>query len=142
MRTVDGYWAGNRPEILIEHRGPAAEALIPKLEAAIHTYPYPDQYRTWPGPNSNTFIANLARAVPELGLELPPTAVGKDYLINGVPFARTPSGTGYQFSLLGIVGLSIGRAEGLEINVLGLTIGIDPLDLTIKLPGVGRLGLL
>ncbi len=142
MRTVDGYWAGNRPEILIEHRGPAAEALIPKLEVAIRTYPYPDQYRTWPGPNSNTFIANLARAVPELGLELPPTAVGKDYLINGVPFARTPSGTGYQFSLLGIVGLSIGRAEGLEINVLGLTIGIDPLDLTIKLPGVGRLGLL
>jgi len=142
MRTVDGYWAGNRPEILIEHRGPAAEALIPKLEAAIRTYPYPDQYRTWPGPNSNTFVANLARAVPELGLELPPTAVGKDYLINGVPFARTPSGTGYQFSLLGIVGLSIGRAEGLEVNVLGLTIGIDPLDLAIKLPGVGRLGLL
>jgi hypothetical protein len=30
--------------------------------------------------------------------------------------------------------------EGIEVNVLGLTIGIDPLDFAIKLPGLGRLG--
>ena len=27
-----------------------------------------------------------------------------------------------------------------EVNVLGLTFGIDPKDLAIKLPGLGRLG--
>ena len=141
LREVDGYWAGNRPEVLVDHRGPQAEALIDQIEVAIEAYPYRDQYRTWPGPNSNTFIAYIGRSVPALGLELPPTAVGKDYLSNGNLFARTPSGTGFQMSLLGLLGLSLGRDEGLEVNVLGLVLGIDPLDVAIKLPGVGKIGL-
>jgi hypothetical protein len=141
MRAIDGYWAGNPPRIVVDRRGPGVGALIERIEAAIATYPYPDQYRSWPGPNSNTFIAHIARSVPELGLELPPTAIGKDFLANGNLFAPTPSGTGYQMSLLGLLGLSLGRDEGLEVNVLGLTLGIDPLDVAIKLPAVGRIGL-
>jgi hypothetical protein len=140
MRTVDGYWAGNRPTLLVDHRGPKAEKLIGRIESAIETYPYPDQYRSWPGPNSNTFIAHIARSVPELGLELPPTAIGKDYLSGGTLLASTPSGTGYQLSLFGLLGVSLGMAEGLEINLLGCTIGIDPGDLAIKLPGIGLVG--
>jgi hypothetical protein len=139
MRAIDGYWAGNPPRVVVEHRGPAAEGLIDRIEAAIATYPYPDQYRTWPGPNSNTFIAHIGREVPELGLDMPSIAVGKDYLSNGGLFARTPSGSGFQLSLLGVLGLAIGR-EGLEINLLGLIIGIDPLGLALKLPGIGRIG--
>jgi hypothetical protein len=141
MRAIDGYWAGNPPRVLVEHRGPAAEGLIDRIEAAIASYPFPDQYRTWPGPNSNTFIAHIGREVPELGLDMPPIAIGKDYLSNGGLFARTPSGSGVQLSLLGVLGLSVGRTEGLEINLLGLIIGIDPLGLALKLPGVGRIGL-
>jgi len=79
--------------------------------------------------------------VPDLGLDMPPTAIGKDYLDNGGLLARTPSGSGFQVSLLGLLGVSIGRAEGLEINLFGLIIGIDPLGLALKLPGIGRLGL-
>ena len=56
---------------------------IPKLEDAIARYPYPDSYVTWPGPNSNTFVAWLAREVPELRVTLPPTAIGKDFLPGG-----------------------------------------------------------
>jgi hypothetical protein len=141
MRAIDGYWAGNPPHVVVEHRGPEAERLIDRIEAAIASYPYPDQYRTWPGPNSNTFIAHIGREVPELGLDMPPIAIGKDYLSNGGLFARTPSGSGVQLSLLGVLGLSVGRTEGLEINLLGLIIGIDPLGLALKLPGVGRVGL-
>ena len=141
MRAIDGYWAGNPPRVVVEHRGPAAEGLIDRIEAAIASYPFPDQYRTWPGPNSNTFIAHIGREVPELGLDMPPIAIGKDYLSNGGLFARTPSGSGVQLSLLGVLGLSVGRTEGLEINLLGLIIGIDPLGLALKLPGVGRIGL-
>ncbi len=141
MRAIDGYWAGNLPHIVVDRRGPEVEALIDRIEAAIESYPYPDQYRSWPGPNSNTFIAHIARSVPELALELPPTAIGKDYLANGNLFASTPSGTGYQMSVLGLLGLSLGRDEGLELNLLGLTLGIDPLDVAIKLPAVGRIGL-
>ena len=43
-------------------------------------YPYADSYRVWPGPNSNTFTAFVLREVPELRVDLPPTAIGKDYL--------------------------------------------------------------
>jgi hypothetical protein len=141
MRAIDGYWAGNLPQIVVDRRGPEVEALIGRIETAIETYPYPDQYRSWPGPNSNTFVAHIARSVPELAIELPPTAIGKDYLANGNLFASTPSGTGYQMSVLGLLGLSLGRDEGLELNLLGLTLGIDPLDVAIKLPAVGRIGL-
>ena len=41
----------------------------------------------------------------------------------------------------GVLGLLAGREEGLEINLLGLNLGVDPLDLALRLPGVGRLGL-
>ena len=83
----------------------------------------------------------IARSVPALGLELPPTAIGKDYLSNGSVFARTPSGSGLQLSLLGLLGLSLARDEGMEINLLGLIFGVDPLDFALKLPGIGRFGL-
>ena len=141
MRTVDGYWAGNPPRVVLDRRGPEVEALIDQIEAAIDSYPYADQYRTWPGPNSNTFIAHIGREVPALGLDMPALAVGKDYLRNGGLIGRTPSGSGFQLSLLGVLGLSIGRVEGVEVNLLGLTIGVDPLGLALKLPGVGRFGL-
>jgi hypothetical protein len=141
MRTVDGYWAGNPPELLLDRRGPAAEALIEDLRAAIAAYPYQSAYRTWPGPNSNSFIAHLGRAVPALGLRLPPTAVGKDFLGLTSLFGATPSGSGYQLSLFGLLGLSIGRVEGLELHFMGLTLGIDPLGAALNLPGIGRIGL-
>ncbi|MCZ6603755.1 MAG: DUF3750 domain-containing protein, partial [Alphaproteobacteria bacterium] len=107
---------------------------------AIDAYSYKSTYRTWPGPNSNNFTAHIALAVPELRLDLPPTAIGKDYLGLGTFIARSPSGTGYQVSLFGLLGIQIGIEEGIEFNLLGLAIGIDPLDLALRLPGVGRLG--
>jgi hypothetical protein len=70
---------------------------------------------------------------------LPSTAIGKDFLANGAWLARAPSGTGYQFSLGGAVGVLLATEEGLEVNVLGAVFGLDPLRLGIKLPGVGRL---
>ena len=138
-RHPDRNWFGAEPEIYLERRGQAAEALIDKIEAAVAAYPYQDVYRTWPGPNSNTFTAYVARAVPELRLDLPPTAIGKDYLGETTFADSTPSGTGYQVSLFGALGLLAGIEEGFEINLLGLTLGIDPLDLALKLPGIGRL---
>jgi len=139
-RAPDARWFGNLPEIIADLRGPEAEAVIPRLDEAARGYPYIDFYRVWPGPNSNTFTAHVARAVPELKLDLPPTAIGKDYLSNGSIFASAPSGTGFQVSLFGLLGVLAGVEEGLEINLLGLTFGIDPLDPALKLPLMGRLG--
>ena len=136
----DRSWYGAAPEILIDIRGEKAQALIPEIEQAVKSYPYQHDYTIWPGPNSNTFTAWVARRVPGLGLDLPTTAIGKDYLENGKVFSTTPSGTGYQLSFLGALGVSAAAKEGLEINLLGFSFGIDPLGLAIKLPGVGRVG--
>jgi hypothetical protein len=139
-RPPDGYWAGNKPEVIADRRGAEAEPLIGRLEAAIRTYPYPNEYRLWPGPNSNTFIAYLARALPELRVELPPTAIGKDYLAPGEVVASSPTGSGVQISLGGLLGLTLGWRDGIEANVLGLVVGLDITRPALKLPGLGRLG--
>ena len=138
-RPADGYWYGSRPELLGDLRGPGVDELIDRIEGAIKDYPYPDRYHVWPGPNSNTFTAYILRQVPELRVDLPPTAIGKDYL-GWKSVGRTPSGTGGQVSLFGAVGLAAGVEEGLEVNILGLNFGVDPKSLSLKLPIVGRVG--
>ena len=139
-REPDARWFGNEPALLAEARGAEAESLIPRIEAAVKSYPYPDEYRAWPGPNSNTFTAWVTRRVPELRADLPPTAVGKDYLAGSL-FASAPSGSGVQLSLVGLLGITASSVEGLEINLLGMTFGLDPWPPAIKLPIAGRLGM-
>jgi hypothetical protein len=136
----DGYWFGSRPQLLVDLRGEGVDDLIARVDAAARGYPHNQEYRLWPGPNSNTFTAHIGREVPELGLVLPPTAIGKDYIAGGGLFARSPSGSGVQFSLYGLLGVTVGVTDGLEVNILGLSAGIDPLRPAIKLPGMGRIG--
>ena len=136
----DGRWFGNEPELLSDLRGEDAARAIAKIIDAVESYPYANEYKLWPGPNSNTFIAYVGRQVPELRLGLPTTAIGKDYPINGSLVDRAPSGTGYQFSMLGVLGLTLAREEGIEMNLLGLSFGIDFLRPALKLPFIGRLG--
>jgi hypothetical protein len=138
-RPADGYWYGARPELLGDIRGPGVDDVIRRIEAAVKEYPYPGTYHVWPGPNSNTFVAFVLRKVPELRVDMPPTAIGKDYL-GWRSVNTTTSGTGGQINLFGLAGVALGLEEGLEVNVLGLNFGVDPKSLSIKLPIVGRLG--
>ena len=138
-RVADAHWYGNRPDLLTDVRGPGVDRLISRIELAALHYPLANRYRIWPGPNSNTFVAYIGRAIPELRLDLPGTAVGKDYLV-ATPFAKTPSGTGVQVSAFGLVGLAAGGHEGVELNLMGLTRGIDPNDVSLELPLLGRVG--
>jgi hypothetical protein len=137
----DGRWFGNEPEVLAELRGEAAARAIPQIIEAVESYPYANEYAVWPGPNSNTFTAYVARQVADLSVHLPATAIGKDYPVNGSVIDRTPSGTGYQLTVMGLAGLSLARDEGFEVNLLGLTFGVDLFYPALKLPFVGRLGL-
>jgi Protein of unknown function (DUF3750) len=127
------------PELYADKRGVEAEKLISRIDAAARAYPYPNDYTAWPGPNSNTFTAWITRAVPELGVDLPPTAIGKDYLGSSI-VASAPSGRGVQFSLAGLFALTASGVEGLELNLLGLTFGVNPFDPALKLPLLGRIG--
>jgi len=136
----DGYWFGAEPHVMAEYRGPGTEQLINRIEAAVASYPFKDQYRSWPGPNSNTFLAHVAREVPELRLDIPANAIGKDYRAWDAPVGLSPSGTGVQASLLGVAGLTLGLEEGIEVNVLGLNLGVDFLRPALRVPGLGRIG--
>lgn len=137
----DRNWYGATPQIYQDIRGKRAEALIPQIEAAIKSYPHTYRYVLWPGPNSNSFVAHVARSVPDLGVDLPPTAIGKDYIGDGELFGPAPSHTGFQVSLFGVLGLIVALEEGVELNLLTLSVGVDPLDLGIRLPGLGRASL-
>ena len=139
---VDGLWYGNRPVMLVDVSGPEAETLIPRIEKSVNAYDYAQSgdYRIWPGPNSNSFVAAILRTVPELGVALPPNAVGRDFRY-GFYAGRTDSGTGLEINLNGYAGIKAGWVEGIEVNFLGLVAGLDLRRPALKLPGYGRIGI-
>ena len=130
------HWFGAKGRLYAEKRGAGVDALIERIGTAARQYPYAQTYTVWPGPNSNTFTAWVTRAVPELEVDLPATAIGKDYTAKMVSTA--PSGKGFQFSLRGLFAISASNVDGLELNILGLNFGISSAGL--KLPIVGRIG--
>lgn len=138
QRAPDAEWFGAPPRLLQDLRGKAAEAVMARLDAVVAAYPYPATYRVWPGPNSNTFVAYLGRAIPELRLVMPSTAIGKDYVSLAQLIGPSPSHTGFAVSLYGLLGITAAWDEGLEINVLGLVTGVDVRHPALKLPGIGR----
>jgi len=137
----DGLWYGSTPELLADHRGDKVESMIDAIEAAVVSYPYTNEYRSYPGPNSNTFLSHIGRQVPALKLDLPANAIGKDYRPLSSPIGRSPTGSGLQITLLGLLGVSVGLQEGVEFNVLGLSFGIDLNAPALRLPFWGRLGM-
>jgi hypothetical protein len=40
------------------------DALIERIDQAARAYPHAGEYAAWPGPNSNTFTAHVARVAP------------------------------------------------------------------------------
>lgn len=137
-RQPDAPWFGSQAELYGEKRGEGVDEIIARIDKLARAYPYANTYTLWPGPNSNTFVAWIARQVPELQADLPATAVGKDYL--GSKFVSTaPSGTGFQFTLAGLLGIAAGPVEGFELNILGLNFGVSGSG--VKLPVAGRVSL-
>ncbi len=76
----DRYWYGAKPRLLKAHQGEGVDKLIAAVDKAARTYPWKKTYKAFPGPNSNTFTAWVAKQVPELQLELTFRAIGKGYL--------------------------------------------------------------
>jgi uncharacterized protein DUF3750 len=131
------HWFHSKGELYAEKRGAGVDELIGRIDKAAHDYPYAKSYTLWPGPNSNTFTAWIARAVPELEVDLPATAIGKDYM-GGTMISTAPSGKGFQFSMRGLLGVAASSVDGVELNILGLNFGVGPSG--VKLPMVGRIG--
>lgn len=140
---ADAYWYSNAPRLVREIRGPQAERLIPKVNAAIAAYPYsaPGGYRIYPGPNSNTFVAHVLRSVPQIGAVLPPDAVGRDYLPNGDFIDIDADWRDVHMTFYGLLGVAFGQRSGVEVHFLGLVAGLDLARPGVKIPGFGRIGL-
>ena len=76
----DRYWYGEKPRIIKEYRGSGVDKLIDAVDRAARAYPWKTTYKAFPGPNSNTFTAWIAKSVPELELYLPFSAIGSGYV--------------------------------------------------------------
>lgn len=137
----DNFWHGNPPALLSDIRGTVAESIIMKIDFLVENYPHKSDYVLWPGPNSNSFVAHIGRNIPELKLDLPPTAIGKDYMVDGEILGTPVSGQGIQVSFFGYGGFTFSSVEGVELHMLGLTLGYDFDDNDVKLPGFGRISI-
>ena len=137
----DKSWYGNEPVLHLDLRGEEYENVIDKIEVAVGNYPWAGDYTIYPGPNSNTFVSWIGKQVPELGLDLPSTAIGKDWRPIDEALGMSSSGTGVQASLLGLVGATAGYQEGLEVYFLGLNFELDLFDMALEIPIFGRYNL-
>ena len=136
----DRLWFGSEPILIEDIRGEKASKAIARLENLIDNYSDRSVYKLWPGPNSNSFIAHLIRNTEELSHDLPPHAIGKDWINKASFFSRSASGKGFQLSLYGLLGLNIDLINGIEVNILSLNFGVDFICPALKVPITGRLG--
>ena len=141
--AADAFWYSNAPTVLLTLRGEPAERAIRDVERAVASYPFAGRggYRIWPGPNSNSFVAHVIREVPALAVNPPELAVGRDFPTDGRLLTWDAARGDLRLSLWGYAGLSVGRTAGVEVNLLGLVAGVDPLRPALKLPGFGRIGM-
>ena len=151
----------NRATVLALYRGEEAEHLIPQiLQAAEEVRDFgrqeitmrengtwtgkfhaPDDgrlYDAWPGPNSNTLIAQILDAVPGFAAELHHNSVGKDYP-DGFRAGSTSSGCGFEADF-GLLGAGLGWKQGVELHVAGLTAGLSLWPPALKIPLLPRIG--
>jgi len=140
----DARWYSNEPTIIHAVTGERASALVPRVEAAVAAYPYASRgaYHIWPGPNSNSFVAHVVNAVPELGARMPPNATGRDYAPGAISFHWSPGAGDIHLTAGGLAGLSAGLTSGIELHLLGLVVGLDILRPALKIPAYGRVDLM
>ena len=139
---ADGHWYSNKPVITYQVVGKKAQELLPQLENANANYPWRKHgdYTLWPGPNSNTFVANVLQQVPKLAAFTPSTAVGRDFPADGKWIRRRKDGAVFA-TLGGYFGFVFGGGIGLEVNFLGLVAGANPSAGEVKIPTFGAISL-
>lgn len=120
----DRRWDGQPVRVQHVVRGDTARAIAADLERAVAAVAgrYADDcYTAWPGPNSNTFVRDLARELPELAVAFDHNAVGKDFAWFDAGLA--PSRTGASLDTWPL-GATVALVEGVELHVLQATFGV------------------
>ncbi len=109
--------------------GAGVDRLVVELVAAARAWD-DGGYRTWPGPNSNTFVDAMLREVDGLSGQQHHNAIGKDY---GWRVGESATGFGVELETP-IAGLQLGLVEGVEVHLFGLTFGVGLQPLALRLP--------
>lgn len=118
-----------RVRILSQSDGKANPHFVRDIHAFAASYD-DTVYRSYPGPNSNTFAEKLIRNVDGITAILDHNAIGKEY---GFYAGKTAGGTGIKLQTP-ILGVSIGLKEGLEISTLGFSMGVSLYPPSIRIP--------
>jgi hypothetical protein len=112
--------------------------MIDEIDRAAKDYPYPNEYGV-----ARTQQQHVHRLLGPAGagLQARPaaTAIGRTTCRTAAR-RPAPGGRACRFRCSACSASWWGPEEGLEINVLGLTFGVDPMGLALKLPAVGRVG--
>lgn len=87
-------------------------------------------YRSYPGPNSNTFMEKMIRKVDGVNAVLDHNAMGKE---NGFYAGKTTGGTGLKLQTP-VVGVALGLKEGVEVSALGLSAGVSIYPPSVRIP--------
>lgn len=129
-RRADERW-DEGVAVLARWTGERAAEISAHIRQVADRFPDAADYTAWPGPNSNTFVAWLAREAG-FGVALPPNALGKDY---AAWLAAGVSTTGVGLHLdTAVLGVQVGLVEGVELHLLGLTTGVGVWPPCLKLP--------
>ena len=123
-----------RVRILSQTNGQKHSNLIRDIR--IFAKSYDDSvYRSYPGPNSNTFIEKMTREVDGLSAQLDHNAIGKEI---GFHFGKTSGGTGIELQTP-VLGVAVGLKEGVELNVIGLSAGLSFWPPSLRVPFLPRI---
>lgn len=87
-------------------------------------------YRSYPGPNSNTFIESMMREVDGIYAVLDHNAIGKE---SGFYAGKTSGGSGLKLQTP-LAGISLGLREGIEISAVGLSAGVTVYPPSVRIP--------
>ncbi|MFT5906723.1 MAG: hypothetical protein ACI9E1_002335 [Cryomorphaceae bacterium] len=92
-------------------------------------------YKSYPGPNSNTFMEKMIRKVEGVSAILDHNAIGKE---NGFYAGKTTGGTGLKLQTP-VLGVALGLKEGVEVSALGLSGGVSIYPPSIRIPFLPKL---
>jgi hypothetical protein len=115
-----------------------AAAMIPQILESADRHAQGFEYRAYPGPNSNTYVARILDDVPGMDVELPHNAVGKDYAPI-IDAGITDSRDGLHLDIP-LLGASLGYQQGIELHLIGLTAGFSLWPPALKIPFLPRIG--
>ncbi len=115
-----------------------AATMIPPILSSAKHHAEGFEYRAYPGPNSNTYVARILDDIPGMDVELPHNAVGKDYTTTfHAGITNTRDGLHLDIPFLGA---SLGYQQGAELHLIGLTAGFSLWPPALKIPFLPRIG--